>query len=415
LKTITAIAILLIPLNSYGLTIEKAVELALKNNPDIKSLNSKLRTSKLTVKEKKRNRFGKFILNGGYTHYNIPRTLSPIVPPITPSVVTDKDISNLGVSYTVTLFSGFSQREEVKIARIDNKLTGQYTSLTKAQIAYNVRSIFLKILSMKENREAVLSYMKALKTLKKDIDTGIQVGKRPEIDQLKVEAEIEKTKSELQTINGNLKILKSTLAFLLGKEKLDENIEKIEPQNNNPISPESNNNPRIEIAKLNLKKSEKTVKKIKSTYLPSIKLSGYYGNNFGGGERETLWQVGVSFNWLLFDFGSRKLKVEKAEEGLIISRLNIEKTKLSVAKDLKEALTNIETAKETIKSAEKEKQLTEKVKKIEKVRYSTGTGTIYDLLTAEAKAVTAQTKLITAKYSLLDSIYYLKYVKGEVK
>jgi len=418
-KTYLFLATLLLPLNAFSLTIDEAVNIALKNNPDIKMVKSKIRISDLTKKEKKRSNYGKLLLNGSYTHYNIPRTIAPIVPPLTSPIVTDENISSLGISYTVTLFSGFSNIEDIKIASIEKKVAENYLNLSKAQVAYNVRSIFLKILSLQENRKALSFYITALNRLKTDIKTGIKTGKRAEIDLLKVEAEIEKINAEIEKINGNIKILKATLALLLGKEKIEDKLSPVTlPIKKLPDSftnTNINENPQIKIAELELEKSKKTVRKIKSSYFPTINFNAYYGKNFGGGESETLWQVGVSFNWLLYDFGSRKIKVEKALENSSISKIQIEKTKLSLIKELQEAKAKILSAKESLKSAEKEVTLTEKVKKIEKVRYETGAGTIYDLLTAQAKYESAVSKLINTKYELLEAIYYMKYVKGEVK
>ncbi len=414
LKKLLPVIAVLLPITAYGLTMEEAVNTALKNNPDILITQTKIRSAEMNVKSKKRGNFGKFILKGSYTRYNIPRTLTPIVPPILSPVPSDRDIGSLGIAYTVNIFSGFSKIEDVKIASLEKKLAEDYLQLSKSQIAYNVRSIYLKILSLKENRSALSSYLNALNTLKKDIQVGIRTGKRPEIDLLKVEAEIEKINTEIETINGNIKTLRSALAFLMGKKDIGE----LEPVNDKPNeTPETNlsENIRVKIARLQMEKSKKFTKKLKSSYFPSINLDAYYGRNYGAGESAELWQVGISFNWLLFDFGSREAKLEMAKEGVLSSKIGIEKEKLSLQKSLTEALARIETAKEKIRGTEKELELARKVKEIEKVRYDTGAGTIYDLLNAEARFESAKSRLISAKYDLLDAIYYLKFVKGEVK
>ncbi|WP_457567210.1 TolC family protein [Desulfurobacterium sp.] len=414
MKKLIALMAILMPVTASALTMEEAVKTALKNNPDLLISKTKVLTAEMNAKSKKRGNYGKFILKGSYTRYNLPRTLTPIVPPIVGPVPSDRDIGSLGIAYTVNLFSGFSKIEDVKIANIEKKLAENYLELSKAQIAYNVRSIYLKILSLKDNRAALSSYLKALNTLKNNIQTGIKTGKRPEVDLLKVEAEIEKANAEIETINGNIKILRSALEFLMGK-KINGTIEPVKTTFNPDIETSTKNNVRIKIARMKLEKSRKFAKKLKSSYYPSIDLNAYYGKNYGDDESATIWQIGVNFNWLLFDFGSREAKLEMAKEGIIASKFALEREKLSVNKEITEAATRIETAQEKIKGALKEVKLAEKVKDIEEVRYSTGAGTIYDLLTAEAKLESAKSRLINAKYELLDALYYLKFVKGEVK
>ncbi|WP_297445177.1 TolC family protein [Desulfurobacterium sp.] len=414
MKRLLPVLAVLLPITAYGLTMEEAVNTALKNNYDILITQRKVRSAQMNIKSKKRSNFGKVIFKGSYTRYNIPRTLTPIVPPIISPVPSDRDIGNLGIAYTVNIFSGFSKIEDVKIANLEKKLAEDYLQLSKSQIAYNVRSIYLKILSLKENRSALSSYINALNTLKKNIKLGIKTGKRPEIDLLKVEAEIERINTEIETINGNIKTLRSALAFLMGKKEIG----TLEPVKKAPdVRPDTNisKNIRIKIAKLQLEKSKKYTKKLKASYFPSINLDAYYGKNYGAGESAKLWQIGISFNWLVFDFGSREAKLEMAKEVTLSSKLEVEREKLSLQKSLTEALAKIETAKERIKGIEKELEFARKVKEIEKVRYDTGAGTIYDLLNAEAKFESAKSRLITAKYDLLDAIYYLKFVKGEVK
>jgi len=174
---------------------------------------------------------------------------------------------------------------------------------------------------------------------------------------------------------------------------------------------------RYQLSLLEVQKSNKKLKNAKSSYYPNLSANGYYGNNYGEGENDDIWQVGISLNWVLYDFGSRSAGIQKVKIESLQTSLESKKVALILAKDLKESKQRVDIAIAKLQSAKTELDLVLESMKIEDMRYKQGVGTIYDLLFAKSRHQSTLSKEISAKYALQSAIYYYKYIteNGETK
>ncbi len=400
-----------------ALTLDEAIELGLKNSPDFLMQQNKILLAQEAKNLKNASNYGKVALKGSYTRYNIPRTLSPIVPPLQPGIITSEDIGSLGVAYDVNLFSGFSGVRDVEIASLSEDASKIALKLSREQLIYNIRSLYLKILSLKSQKNGVLSYQKALQKLHKIVDVGVKVGKKPKVDLLKVKADLESANVGIKELEANVEILKATLASMIGVDKIT-NIEDITTDTNAQIGTHDIKSlSRYQLSLIEEKKGAKKLKNAKSTYYPNLSLNGYYGNNYGESESDEIWQVGLGLNWVLFDFGSRSALVQKAKIEQLQSTLEAKKVELTLAKDLYEAKARVDIAVSKLQSAKTELALVDETMSIEEMRYKQGVGTIYDLLFTRSRHQNTISKEINAKYALSGAIFYYKYIteNGETK
>ncbi len=406
----TATLILLSALTLQAISLEDAVKLGLKNNPDFLMQQNRVLLSKEAKNLKKASNYGNVALRGSYTRYNIPRTLTPIVPPIAPDITTSKDIGSLGIAYDVALFSGFSGMRDIEIASLSLEASKIALKLSKEQLIYNIRSLYLKILSLKSQKNAALSYQDALRELEKIVSLGVKVGKKPKIDLLKIKADLESANAGVKELESNIDILKATLASVIGIEEIT-NIEDIKINSNaNLDASDIKSLSRYQLSLLTQKQSEKKLENAKSSYYPKLSANGYYGNNYGEGESDDIWQVGIGLNWVLFDFGSRSSMVQKAKIESLQSSLQTKKIALTLAKDLKESKLRVDIAVTKLQSAKTELELVKESMKIEEMRYVQGVGTIYDLLFSKSRHQNTLSKEINAKYALQSAIYHYKYI-----
>lgn len=413
----TTILLLLSTLSLYAITLDEAIKLGLKNSPDFLMQQNKILLSQEAKNLKKASNYGKVALRGSFTQYNIPRTLTPIVPPITPGITTSKDIGTLGVAYDVILFSGFSGLRDVEIASLSKEASQIALKLSREQLIYNIRSLYLKILSLKYQKDAAISYKHALQQLEKAIALGVKIGKKPKVDLLKVKADLEAADTGVKELNANINILKSSLASVIGVEDIKE-VEDITTTSEVHLDERGLKSlNRYQLSLIEAQKSTKKLKNAKSSYYPNLSANGYYGNNYGEGESDDIWQIGIGLNWVLFDFGSRGAAVQKAKIESLQTSLESKKVALTLAKDLKESKERVDIAAFKLKSAKSELDLVAETMKIEEMRYKQGVGTIYDLLFARSRHQSTLSKEINAKYALQSAIFYYKYIteNGETK
>lgn len=393
-----------------AITLDKAIEIGLENSPTLKISKNRVMISNEAKKIKKYSNFGKISVKGSYTKYNIPRTLTPITPPIQPGIVTSQTIGTLGVAYDVVLFNGFSTSQDIAIARLGEDASILSADISKDELVYNIQSLYLKILSLKSQKKGAYSHKKALSKLLKIVKVGVSAGKKAKIELYRIKSDLEIAKMVIKELDSNIKILKATLASVIGIKNVGK-LHDIEfEKSGDLVKSDIKELRRYKLAQIQEKKGDKNIQKAKSSYFPVLSLNGYYGDNYGDGESDEIWQVGVGMNWLLFDFGVREARVAKAKIEKLQTIQELKKMELGLEKNLEEAKMKVEIAKAKVKSSYGELKFVKRTLKIEKVRYEEGVSTIYDLLFALSRYQNSKARAINSRYALQSELYYYNYI-----
>jgi outer membrane protein TolC len=423
-----------LPCASSGLTIDEAVALALANNPDLQKQQMNRDLSEEDLSGQKSQAFGKFDLAASYGYYNLPRTLAPLTPA---SIATDPkavpttvDLFATGIMYEVPLFTGFAQQRSVEIAALEKKLAGLALKLSREQLIYNVKSLYVNILSLQAQEEAQKAYHEALQNLYDDISLEVKLGRKARVEQLKAAADLENARVQAEQISGNIRIVKAGLSTLLGGETITP-LEKFSVEMPLPGETEPNKEiqqlDRYRSALLEVEKKARLVEKSRAAYYPQVIFNSFYGQNFGPNDSSNLhegdwnnqevWQATVNLKWTLFDFGARKTARRMAAVREQQSRRDRVKTELELKKSLSEAEIKIEMARDAFHSAETELALTRETEMIEQVRFDKGATDVNDLLYAKARNQLALSRSIAARYSYQNGCFYLDYLleNGESK
>jgi outer membrane protein TolC len=412
----------------YGSSLDELIETALNNNISIKQLKLDIELSENKRKANSKARLGEVDVMASYNHYNTSRTLIPLTPIVIQSgqhVTTTKDVFSIGASYNVALFTGFAQTRQVEIDDLSKTLSGIKSKLTKEQIIYNIRALYLTILAQQELLKSQKKYTKALYDLKEMLKYEVKLGKKANIDLLKAKTDLASSKANESALIAQIEKTKASLSELVGKD-----IEMIEPldikmeylnENTNDLILSSDKLQKIKVEELNIKKSAKMVSKVKSQNYPQVMFSSYYGKNYGEDEtfnewqNETLWQIGLNAKWNVFDFGKTTASIEQAKIVQMKASLKKEQTKLEIKKLLKQAVSELNLNYAQYEANKVQLELAKESTKIEKARYESDASTINDLLLAKAKEKMIVSKMIQSKYNYQKSKYYLDYLleRGE--
>lgn len=423
-----------IPRASNGLTLEEAVTLALDNNPDLQKQQMNRALSEEGLSRKKSDNFGKFDIIASYGHYNLPRTLAPLTPAaifMDPTAVpTTVDLFTTGIMYELPLFTGFAQQRSVEIAALEQEMAGAAFKLSREQLIYNVKTLYVNILSLQAQEEAQRQYHKALRRLYDDISLEVELGRKAKVEQLKAAADLESARVQMRQTGGNIKILEGTLASLLGSDTIN-SLEKftmeVSPAGKTMYNKGIKELERYRSTVLDVEKQMSLVEKSSAAYYPQILFNGFYGQNFGPNDDSNLyegdwnnqevWQATVNLKWTVFDFGGRKTDRQVAAIRKQQSLREQLKTELELKRSLTEAITRIELAIDGFYSAETELALTRETEIIEQTRFDKGATDVNDLLYAKARNQLALSRSITARYNYMNSCFYLDYLleDGESK
>ena len=157
--------------------------------------------------------------------------------------------------------------------------------LTKEQLVYNVRSLYLSILAQEKILQAQRSYTSALQSLAKQIAYEVELGKKAKIDLFKAQSNAQASQTQVEVLKSNIDITKATLSSLVGKEVKNLSSVKIKVQKPhysvNRLYGEVSQLAKVEMEEMSLHKADKTIEKSESSKLPQVNFSGFVGKNYG--------------------------------------------------------------------------------------------------------------------------------------
>ncbi|MGB5792700.1 TolC family protein [Poseidonibacter sp.] len=214
------------------------------------------------------------------TKYNNERTLAPLAPPIAPNVTTSDTLTTLGISYSVTLFSGFKDSSQIELSNIAKNIEQTKHNLTLAQLQFNVQSLFCDILSLDKTLLAWKKHQESIKKLYQFSEQEFNLGKKSQLELLKIESDLQDSNTVLIDLQTKIDILHHSLSLLIYGEKRDFTLENIEFE-----TQDSNFSldtlQKIYLASLNDKSKAKLLKSSQSAYYPKITFNTSYNNIYG--------------------------------------------------------------------------------------------------------------------------------------
>lgn len=424
LAIILTILLLNIPLNATSLT--ELIDHGLKHNSVIQKTNLQIELMQAKQKQSQVQQFGTIDVVGNYTHYNLPRTLAPIVPSAlspTSSVDTTQDLFTTGVQYSVPLFTGGALERQVDIDRLSEKMSQSKQRLSREELIYNIRSLYLSALSLQEVLTSQEEYVEALSKLRDTISFGLEVGKKAKIELLKADNDLQGAKNQVAVTISSLRMVKMSLESLTYRD----NIGHLEPLTVAVDTPNASIDlenleelERFKLQELEIKKGEKMLSKVEALKKPQVGLNAYAGYNYDADqldpfENEQLWQVAINVKWNLFDFGANSAKAQQAKIAKLQAIVAKQATTEGYKKLFAKAIGEIETAYANHQSNQSQYNLLEESQKIEEARYQAGVATLNDLLLAKSKTQISRAKMIQSQYAYQNGVYYLDYLleRGE--
>ncbi len=409
--------------SSSASSLNGLINYASKYSTIVKQSQAQVDLAKTKRDASRIQQYGELNVVGDYTHYNTPRTLAPLTPTAIGAgqpITTTKDLYSTGLTYNVPLFTGFAHTRQIEMDDIASQMSQAKVRLTKEQLVYNIRSLYLSVLAQKEILKAQRTYTNALNKLKKQIAYEVEVGKKANIELFKAQSDVQASRTQQEGLRANIEMTKATLSALVGTNvgKLKSlRIKVKKPRYSvNKLYAKVSRLAKVKVEEMALRKANKGIEKSKSAKFPQVNLNSYVGKNYGedlatnNWDDETLWQVGVNVKWNLVDFGKRDIAVQQAKIAKMDATFKKEQTLLDLRKLLTQGVAKIKQSYAKYIGNQAQLRLSKKSEKIERVRYENDAATLNDLLLASGKRQLAQAKLIESKYNYKKSVYYIDYL-----
>ncbi|WP_456455319.1 TolC family protein [Thermovibrio sp.] len=403
-----------LPSSSWPITLKEALKLTLKNYPSLKTLALKEKALKEEKERIERERFGELSLITAYQTFNrnyILLPLSNLPKPNNPLPFNSRK-ATYGVKITVPLWLGGTLKKRAELVNLKAAVLRSLREANAWELKFNVKSIYLTYLSLKEREKALRELLKSLTKLKEDVSFGVKVGKFAKVDLLKVDYSLEKAKADLKRTTEREKALKTALETFVGRKiKTVEPIEvKYSPFNEKLKELEEEllqRNSLLKSLKREVKSARKEEELIKRKYFPKLVINGVLTRNYGfdTGDNEAFGELSVNLSFPIFTGGRKSLEVREKKLLTLSLLKKYQERKRELIRELSRVYSELKATEGEIEENRKALEYAKEVERIEELKYKSGKGDMDHLLLAKSNRYLTEAEL--------NSSYYLWLLKKE--
>ncbi len=422
------------------LTLEKAVSTALEQNVTVRQAINNAVAAQSGVLAGYGSYLPTFSASGGWTRQESDRPAGVQLiggqSIILPASASTSDNYSAGLNARYTIFNGFLREanfnQSVSNANVANNLAVR----TSQQIVYLVQSAYLTVL---RNRQLVRVSEENLKRDQRQLERiaeSNRVGALSIGDVYRQQSIV--AQDEVGVIGAQSTYDKSIadLLSLVGLQ-VSESYQIVDPSIPDSLAPADIDalkaksagfedirqralaaRPDLIGARESYSAAQSGVTAAWSNYFPSISASAGY--NLSNTDFSLLSQSkgiswGVSLSWTIFDGFQTNRSIESAVATRRNAELTILQTQRNIDVDVKKALLDLDAAGKQYDASLSGVQSATQDSRVAQERYNLGSGTLVDLLTANAGLVNAQVNQVNATYNYIIAGRNLDYVVGEKK
>ena len=380
---------------TVDLNLEKAVNMALKNNSAVKISNAELANAKAQVDQAQGARWGSITA----THQSVRNDNYK-------SDSVNNDFTNK-VAITVPIYTGGQLEGAIRQAKKNYEYyqygmdsSYQTTKYNATEGYYNVLQASNTVTLSKETVDRLADHLK-------NTEAQFNVGVVAKADVLRSQVELADAQQTLTKAQNAYDVAIANLDNIVGlshdtKLNLSEGLEYKGYKNNleNCMTYAMANRPEIHQAEAAVEMAKAAQQIANGGNLPQVAVTGsnaWSKDKFPGGDRDN-WTVGVGVSLNVWDYGVTAAKVAAAKANVVKAqetyRQTVDSVQLAVRSDylgLREAEKRIGTASVAVSQAEEDYR-------IAVIRYQAGVGTNTDVIDASVALTQAKNNYIQALY-----------------
>lgn len=431
---------------AINLTLNKAVELALKQNPEIlRSLQEIQRTHgqvieiralalPLVAAVSNYNQQDKDLLEsssggGGGISIDTPTGTETIQSSQGSSRGGDKNW-RVAVEVKQMIYSGGQTKAAIKIAKLTEDSSYFALRDTVDRVISLVRQQFYNVLLNKALIVVAEESIALLSDELKDQKNRFDAGTVPRFNVLRAEVELANAQPDLISAKNDYLISQLELAKTLGVKSagMERNV-NFEPTGELihnmgkeialevALKTARENRAFLKVQRNTMEQEEQQIKLARSGYKPRLDANaGYEMRNSRQTDdlsKETNgWFAGVTGSWNIFDGFETKGKVIQAKARLESAKVNYEDSIQQVELEVQKAYANVLEAKEFIASQQKTVEQANEALRLSRERLDAGAGTQLEVLDARVALTTARTNEYQARFNYLSALAELDRAMG---
>ena len=393
-------------------TLQKCIEIALANNPDIAA-----RRWEVTQAEAQKDgflgaRWPSIRATGSYNYYYFDtQRLIPTRENSEPGVFSH-NITSADLVLSMPLFTGGQITNRIKASEMLMAAAEHRLVRTREELVFNVTSVFNAILGQQNVIGSILFSVNVLKQQIGRIKDLISVQKGTKVDLLRTEVRLANLEQRLLQEENTLLIQQRVLDNLMGVKEREKPI-LIEGQlilipldvNAEVVLPGAlGKREDYSATKSEMEAQERRVEVARGGHWPTLSLKGYYGWRYAPSPISTIipsdvqgmdnphavGSVGLFVDIPLFEGGQIDARVREEQAKLEAQRERLRKLALQIRLEIETAAANVNSIRQRIITTEKSIEQAIESFDIEKEKYALGKSTITDVLDIQGALLETQ-------------------------
>ena len=413
--------------NTLTLTLDKALEIALDENPTIKVAAEEIALKKVASKEAWQSLLPEASLNGSLDH-TIKAAEMKLNDMSFKMGQDGTNTANAGLSINLPLFAPAVYRA-MSMTKTDIELAVEKSRASELDLINQVTKAYYQLMLAQDSYEVLQGSYKLAEDNFNVVNAKYQQGAVSEFDKISAEVQMRSIKPNVISAANAVTLAKLQLKVLMGITadvdiKTDDNLTNYESMLfANQLKEEDmslENNTTMKQFELNMKLLEKNVKSLKTNFMPTLSMSFSY-------QYQSLYNPNINFfdyTWsnsssLMFNLSiplyrasnftkvkSARIQMRQLDWNRIDTERKLNMQVVSYRNNMTASSEQVVSNKENVMQAEKAVQIAGK-------RYEVGKGTVLELNSSQVSLTQAQLTYNQAIYDYLVAKADLDQVLGK--
>ena len=435
---------------SHPLTLDEAVQLAIKENPNILRQVQELKRNKGLVYQAQARLLPQVTGSSSYTQddpglvtkstggrTNIDllgvQAGQPVLIPLSSLLSSQRTATEswtVQIQVTQLLYDGGATIASRRAARINEDAAYYTLRDTIDSTVQTVRTQFYQILLDKALIQVQEESVNLLQSQLEDQTSRYEAGTVPQFNVLQAQSQLQNQIPQLITAQNNYRIAQAQLAKTLGipagrQYATDEPLPIAGRLTYTPIKYDLSsalitaraNRPFLKAQRSNVLSSVEQITVAASGWKPTI--SANIGlrqtNNPRSSQLDNTlegWFFGFTGSWNIFDGGSTYGNLKATRATLEENKVTLDDSTRQVELDVSTAVDNLRQAQETIVASEKAVEVSQESLRLSNERLAAGTGTQLDVLNAQTQLTTARSNLVQSQFNYIAAVAQYQFAIG---
>ncbi|MBP1642207.1 MAG: transporter [Acidobacteria bacterium] len=407
------------PSGAVELSLAKAVETALANNPALAAVEETRRQVEGGIVEARADAFPQISFGGSWGQSLSPSLLnSPDFEDLLELFPEGfepgtQELTRAAITVSQTIWSFGKVRAAVDLAETVAQAAEAQIAAARLDTGLAVADAYFRVLATREGLATIEADREYRKRDLERVRDLLDIGEATELELLRAEAAAAEVEPEVARRQGQVRVAENGLRNLLALSAEEPLV--LEPAPAQLPDPPAGDllvelalaeRPELSDLALQVAAREQQKKVTSADGLPQLDFNGAWGRevrvigNFSD-PLYSAWAFGVNLNWSLFDGGRRKGQVAQIESQRTQTQLLLDDLRARVRLEVDQALSNYLTARARAAAAELSAGASREALRVARENYEQGVATQTDLLDAQSRSTLSEAIAIESHYEAL--------------